>query len=146
MKKFLPLLLVLGFFAQSTISAKTPAYVSLIRLIADPAEFNGKLVSVVGFLRLEPEGAALYVAATDYDNGLSENALHLELSDQIAQSARELNMSYVRLVGTFSTKHLGDLPFPSGEIIGITRCELWSRPNHPRAERYKELWKKPAHQ
>jgi hypothetical protein len=44
-------------------SQTEPLHVSLIQLIANPEKYDGKQVAVVGFLRLEFEGNALYLFA-----------------------------------------------------------------------------------
>ena len=48
--------LVLLAPAVTPLPAEDPADVSLIQLIANPQMFDGKLVRVIGFLRLEFEG------------------------------------------------------------------------------------------
>lgn len=59
------LLAVLSLTIAVTIgqSQTEPLHVSLIQLIANPEKYDGKQVAVVGFLRLEFEGNALYLFA-----------------------------------------------------------------------------------
>jgi hypothetical protein len=41
--------------------------VSLIQLIANPESYDGKKVRIIGFLRLEFEGDALYLHQVDFE-------------------------------------------------------------------------------
>jgi hypothetical protein len=117
-------------------------YVSIVKLIANPEKFDGKFISVIGFLRLETEGNALYLSHEDYQHGMSANALHVVRTEQIARDSEKLDMNYVHIEGVFNAKHVGYFPFPSGEIEQITTCTLWSELKYPRAQKYKDLWEK----
>lgn len=137
------LLLVVAFFLVPPVEpVESPVYVSMVKVIANPEKFDQRVVSLVGFLRVEAEGTALYFSAEDYQHGVSENALHVQLTDQIRKDVEKLDMNYVRLEGAFDARHLGNLPFPSGEITRLSRCDLWSQLDHPRAQKYKDLWNK----
>jgi hypothetical protein len=83
-----------------------------------------------------------YLGSGDYQHGISENALWVHTNDQIRKDRERLDNNYVLLVGVFDSKHLGQLPFPSGEITKIIRCELWSELNYPRAQKFEDLQKK----
>ena len=56
--------------------------VSLIQLIANPEKYDGKQVQVVGFLRLEFEGNALYLHEDDYTNNLYGNAVGIGVTKE----------------------------------------------------------------
>jgi hypothetical protein len=122
--------------------AESPVDVSLVRVIANPERFDGKLVSLIGFLRIEPEGTALYLSSEDYQHQVFGNALRVELNEQLRQDREELDMNYVHIVGVFDARHLGQMPFPSGSITNVSKWHLWSELDHPRAQKYKERWKK----
>ena len=48
--------------------AQEPTDVTLVQLIANPDRVDGKLVRVIGFLRLEFEGDVLDLHREDYEN------------------------------------------------------------------------------
>lgn len=121
---------------------ENPAYVSMVRVLANPETFDEKPVSLVGFLKIGPEWTGLYLNAEDYQHGILENALSVELTDQIRKDREKLDMNYVHILGVFDSKHLGQGPFPSGEITRVAKCDLWSELKYPRAQRYQDLWNK----
>ena len=56
-------------------SSKLVGLVSLVQLIASPAEYDGNVVAVIGFLRLEFEGNELYLGRDDYRYAVTKNGL-----------------------------------------------------------------------
>ena len=54
---------------------KSPELVSLIQLISTPKAFDGADVQVIGFLRLEFEGNALYLHKEDFEQRISKNSV-----------------------------------------------------------------------
>jgi hypothetical protein len=54
---------------------------SLIALIARPELYDGKVVRVIGFVRFEFEGNALYLSRLDYENAVSRNGLWIDPPD-----------------------------------------------------------------
>ncbi len=57
--------------------------ISLIRLIATPERYDGKVIQVEGFLNLEFEGNAIYLHKEDYENSLCKNGFWVDFSDEI---------------------------------------------------------------
>ena len=53
--------------------------VSLIQLIAQPEKFEGTRVRLIGFLRIEFEGNAIYLHREDFDHGIAKNGLWVDL-------------------------------------------------------------------
>jgi hypothetical protein len=104
-----------------------PAPVSLIRLVATPDAFDGKLVRVIGFVRVEHEGTSIYLHREDYVKGLSKNGLWLAASDVAAPGSREAAVQnrYALIEGRFSAKDTGHRGGWSGSIRDITRMEPW---------------------
>jgi len=98
--------------------------VSLIQLIANPAKYDGKQVLVVGFLRLEFEGNALYLHADDYKNNIYGNAIGVGVTKQWRWSKDEVNMHYVMLGGTFRA---GKSNLHTGVIVDVTSVTVWPK-------------------
>jgi|SRR5690348_9531462 len=117
-----------------------PRVVSIVQLIATPERFDGKSVSVVGFLSLEyPEGYLLYLHKQDYDEGLLENSLWIDATEAMAKNRTELHLKYVKIVGTFRAGHEKRNLFSAGGITEIKACQFWSDPVHPFRERIKNM-------
>jgi hypothetical protein len=53
--------------------------VSILQIIAQPELFHGARVQVVGFVSIEREGTALYLHKEDFLEGLTANAVWLDL-------------------------------------------------------------------
>jgi hypothetical protein len=99
--------------------------VSLVRLIATPEKYDGKAVQVVGFLRLEFEGNALYIHEEDYKSGITKNAVWVDRNAMVNDRADALNMHYVMLLGTFDAGHHGHMDLFSGSLTDIKSVMLW---------------------
>lgn len=95
---------------------------SLIQLIANPEKYDGKRVQVVGFLRLEFEGNALYLHEDDYKNGIYGNAIGIGVTKESKWSKDDVNMRYVMVVGTFSA---GKSNLHTGTIVKIINVVPW---------------------
>lgn len=107
------------------IEAEEPADVTLVQLIANPEKFDGKLVRVIGFLRLEFEGNVLYLHREDYENAILGDGIWVDTTPEIMKQSKTLNMRYVLLVGIFSANDRGHMGMWSGTIKKIRRAELW---------------------
>ena len=137
MKPFLALLLiyVTAFAAQDTPlkpvrtmagSVRHDAIgVSLIRLIAAPQEYEKKVVRVIGYLRIEFEGNAIYIHEEDFRRSIPKNGLWLEASREMMLELRKLSDGYVLLEGVFDPKNTGHGGLFSGAIIEINRAQAW---------------------
>jgi hypothetical protein len=104
-----------------------PVEVSLIQLIADPDRFDGKLVHVCGFVRIEHEGTAVYLHRDDCEHMLTRNGFWLSANDATPAGSREadVNDRYSLIEGRFSAKERGHLGLWSGSIGQIRRMEAW---------------------
>jgi hypothetical protein len=94
-------------------------------VIANPEKYDGKTISVVGFLRLEFEGNEIYLHQEDYTHAIYKNGLWVELTQELKNKAEELNMHYVLLSGTFDSGHKGNRSLASGSITNITQAKAW---------------------
>ena len=116
-----------------------PLRVSLVQLIATPERYVGKQVSVVGFLVFGFEGDWLWLHKEDYDNGINANGVRVERTKDMARDLEKLHRNYVHVVGVFR-QEAGLSGFASqGHIVDVQKCELWSQPEHPRAQRFREM-------
>jgi len=107
------------------IQAQEPTDVTLVRLIANPEKFDGKLIRVIGFLRLEFEGNVLYLHREDYENAILGNGIWVDVTPLMTKQRGTLNMNYVLLEGVFSAGDRGHMGMWSGTIKEIRRAELW---------------------
>jgi len=115
MKTFAALLILTLFSTSSGYNATPdgPTVVSLIQLIATPEKFDGKLVSVEGFLHIGREAQLLYLGQEDYKHGLDGDALWFHLDENMAKDASKLNRNYVGIVGVFNAMHRGPYGCPN---------------------------------
>jgi len=107
------------------IQAQEPTDVTLVRLIANPETFDGKLIRVIGFLRLEFEGNVLYLHREDYENAILGDGIWVDVTLVIKKQSATLNMNYVLLEGIFSAGERGHLGMWSGTIKQVRRAQLW---------------------
>ncbi len=99
---------------------------SLIELLARPAAFHGKKVRVIGFLKLEFEGDALYLHAEDEAHGLTNNGVWVDIPYQDSAPKLECKSgSYVLMEGIFNAEKTGHLGLWSGGLEEISRCQPW---------------------
>ena len=116
-----------------------PTVVSVIQLIATPEKYDGKLVSVIGFLRLEHEGYLLYLSKQDYDNVVLADALWVDATEDMGRRRGQLELRYVKIVGTFRAGHEKRNLFSPGGITDIQNGQFWSDPAHPLEDRLKSM-------
>jgi hypothetical protein len=112
--------------------------ISLIQLIATPDKFEGRIISVVGFLQMTREADYLYVSELDYKNVISPNSVLVERSEAMGKDRLKLTLKYVRVVGIVHIKNIGNKR-PNISVERVSTCELWSDPEHPLIDRVKEL-------
>jgi hypothetical protein len=145
MRRYLLVTLVLLLSASicaSESAATSPMVVSVIQLIATPEKFEGKLISVIGFLRLEhPEGYLLYLHKEDYDNVELANALWVDATEEMGKNRGKLELKYVKIVGTFRAGHEKRNLFSPGGITDIKDCQFWSDPASPLENKIKAMHK-----
>lgn len=121
------LILSLLYWSSNPLFATTPIDVSLIQLIANPADYDGKVVRVIGFLRLEFEGNAVYLHQDDYTNSISKNGLWIEITNDMRKKKADFDQKYVMLEGTFNAEMKGHLGLWSGSIQDISRVLVWEK-------------------
>jgi hypothetical protein len=121
------LLFLLSLICSFTLPlvAAEPVDVSLIQLIANPKDYDGKIVRVIGFAKLEFEGDAIYFHEDDYKHSISKNGLWIDVSEDMLKRKAKLDRKYVLIEGQFDAKMTGHMGLWSGSIHKITRCEAW---------------------
>jgi hypothetical protein len=108
------------------LAAQQPINVPIVQLIATPEKFDGKLIRVIGFLRLEFEGNVLYLHPEDYENSILGNGIWVDVTPEMSKQSTTLNMHYVLLEGVFSSKERGHMSMWSGTIKQIRRAQQWT--------------------
>jgi hypothetical protein len=101
------------------------ANVSLIQLIANPSAYDGKTVQIIGYLRLEFEGNAIYLHEEDYKHAINKNGIWVKVSSEMINKKQELDQHYVILEGKFNAKMSGHMDLWSGSIENISRAQVW---------------------
>jgi hypothetical protein len=97
----------------------SPEEVSLIRLIANPRDYNGHYVRVFGYLHMEFERDAVFVGKVDCEQWLEPNSLSIGICrKEISEKLRSLSDQYVFLEGKFYLSSLG-----SSTLWNITRAQ-----------------------
>jgi len=123
--KLIAVVCVITALLVAPIQAQEPTNVTLVQLIANPEKFDGKLVRVIGFLRLEFEGDVLYLHREDYENAIFGDGIWVDATPAMMKQKATLNMNYVLLEGIFSSSDRGHMGMWSGAIRQIHRAQLW---------------------
>jgi hypothetical protein len=98
--------------------------VSIVQLIATPEKYDGKVVLVGGFLRLEFEGDAIYLHEDDYRHGIYANALWVNVDAKTAENSDKLNLHYAFVEGTFDASRHGHGGLFTGTMNKITYARI----------------------
>ncbi len=97
-----------------------------MQLIANPEAWDGKKVRLIGFLRLEFEGDALYLHKEDYEHQISNNAVWIDRPRGLTPAQlKAINTQYVICEGTFRAGNHGHMGMFSGTLNNINRLEAW---------------------
>lgn len=123
----------------SEANQNSPLVVSIIQLIATPERFDGKIVSVIGYLRLDHEGHLLYLRREDYENVILENSLWIDSPRELMEQREKLEFKYVKIVGTFRAGHAKRNMFSAGGFTQLQSFGLWSDPDHPLEGKIKSM-------
>ena len=96
--------------------------ISLIRLISTPESFDGKYVSVQGYLVLRDRYEhSLFLDENSYKEGQTANSIAIDLggsSVEIVAHAKERDRQYVVVTARFS---VGGSAFSEGRLEGVYR-------------------------
>ncbi len=97
--------------------------VSLIELIANPEQFDGKPVRIIGYIHREFEGNGIYLHRDDEEQGIYANGLWVEFANGL--EVADCQDRYVLIEGTFDARRRGHMGMWSGTVRDITRCMPW---------------------
>ena len=103
---------------------------SIVQLLANPEKFEGKLIEVRGFVRIEFEGDAIYLHKEDYEHGLYSNGMWLGTSECKRLDGTRFDVGYAMVVGRYTSKRRGHMGLWSGAIEEVQSCIKW--PPHRR--------------
>ena len=101
--------------------AAGPQKALLADIIANPKQYQGQRVRVVGFCHLEFEDNALYIQGTDFFHGVRKHGVWLDVED--SRERHLLSNTYVIVEGTFDAEQLGHLSLWAGTLTDVTRME-----------------------
>src|SRR5260370_39178916 len=92
----LTMLLPVGGARSSRASSDTPKpiNVGMVRLLANPQEYDSKFIRTIGFVCLEYEGDALYLHEEDYRYQNYKNALALRVSESQPKQFKRLTLTH----------------------------------------------------
>lgn len=99
--------------------------VSLVQLIANPNQYHGKLVRVIGFCRLEFEGNVLYLHREDFEHSISKNGVWLQVGWPVPDNRRAMSDEYVIVEAVFDAQQKGHFGMFSGSLGEIKRLDRW---------------------
>jgi len=112
----------------------------LISILADPERFNGKQVTVIGFLLVEHQpkhvpAATLFLHEEDAKNLLS-NGVVVVPSEQMVREREKIDRMYVMLTGTVRVVPAVGPDDARGIVIkDIQSYRVWSNPQRPLLEK-----------
>ena len=122
-----------------------PLSVSIIQLIANPAEYHGKKIRVKGVGNLSFEGTSVYLCIDNWYYLANKNAIWVSIDSEIVdnelwyyingeriseeEACKKYNGKYVLIEGTFDMYSTGYRGGYSGNIYDVTRYADWSSSN-----------------
>jgi hypothetical protein len=95
--------------------------VSIIDLIANPAQFDGRKVLVSGYVQFGLEESGIYLHKDDAVHNLWRNGVWIDLGEGV--DSAKCQYSYALVEGTFKAGMSGHNAVSSGELQNVTRCE-----------------------
>lgn len=114
-------------------SEPTAQLVRIVELLGNPDHFNGKLVTVIGYLVMSGQNvngeSSLWLDKADYQNQVGDG-MGVVPSEEMLRDSKELTGMYVRITGNVVTRE-----WPHTRMLtlqNITECKIWSDPQHPR--------------
>ena len=101
---------------------------SIAQVIAQPALFDGRRVSIKGYFSADFEGTGIHASSEDYE-WLSGSAIFIEVSEDRRAKLAHLDQTWVVVTGTYSATlaegHVGRLR----DVESIDAA--WSRSRQP---------------
>ena len=99
---------------------------SMVELIARSSECAGHEVRTIGYVVFEDEESAIYLSETDARQGISSNAVWIDLRGVGISDLKidKVSDHYVIVEGTFELLDRNTLPH-NGRIFNIKRLDRW---------------------
>jgi hypothetical protein len=97
---------------------------SLIAILANPIRYEGRVITVRGFVNLSHNEDAIYLSADDYRWGIQSNGLWLHMPKCVNRTGTGVSRGYMTVVGNFTAKLHGFGGTWIGEIDNISLCRL----------------------
>lgn len=110
---FLSLIFAHQLFAQATTT-------SIIQVIANPKDFDGKVVRFEGVTNIEFEGNGIYLSKEHWNARVTSFGIWMDLNDELTKSKRWLNGKYCIVEGTFHANDRGHMGLFMGSLSDIT--------------------------
>ena len=115
--------------AVDTVEPSIEQSSSLIRILVHPEYYHGKKVCIVGFLRVQREGNAIYLSKDEDQHMMSCNAFwvsfdHNAMKMSYKDVANQFNEKYVYLAGTYDKRDRGYRCGYQGTIKDVTRIQI----------------------
>jgi hypothetical protein len=120
--------LTVGVFSVALLSSSSQGAsdrgptTSLIRLIATPEKYQGKLIRTEGFVSLDHEFTAVFISESDYRRGLSANGISLTMTEAEKAKFRAADKQYCWVVGILERRS-GQKGNFSGNVVAIRDIE-----------------------
>ena len=111
------------WFVHPSVAADV-VVVPLTRVIANPDQYDGKVVRVTGFVKLEFEGNAIYVHQDDFERHVFKNALWIDVSPAMQKHQADLDERYVLVEGVFNAQMKGHMGVFAGSIQRISMFDV----------------------
>lgn len=99
-----------------------PTDVGMVSLLANPQQYDNKVIRTIGFACLEYEGNALYLHEEDYRYQNYKNALALRVAEAQRKQFKSLSLKHVLIEGTMYANGPENSEY-AGAIGNITRLE-----------------------
>jgi hypothetical protein len=97
--------------------------VALPMLIENPANYDGDIVRVVGWCRIEFEGNVLYITEDSLDRRRATEGVWLNLGWPVDNPTRSLDKAHVAIEGRFDAKDKGRSGMYGGTLTQIRLME-----------------------
>ena len=117
--------LLLLCFGTKAFGSPQAENVSIIQLIANPKEYDGKFVRLIGYVNLQFEGDAIFLHKEDCKRGITANGLWLNVDEEVLKHRKRYHHKYMLIEGTFDAKDRGHMGMWPGAVGKITRWYIW---------------------
>lgn len=130
--------LAAGLVAPGAAPAQKEAEaVSIVRLLADPDAWQGRVVDLQGFVRFEGAQGAIFLHDVDEEFGLSHNALLLDMNDPVSLDPEWVHRDmfqdgegrYAFVRGTFDAQRAGHYGEFAGTLRQVEQMRAWGAPS-----------------